>query len=107
MNRVLNVAVAIATLPIWLFGGVALAREWTPQRQLVLEKKTEYPPNVDRHFPQRIFFGDTHRHTILSFDDGLAGTRLGPEDSFRFARGDEVVSNTGIRAKLTSVVKRN
>ena len=28
------------------------------------------------------------------------GTKLGPEDSFRFARGEEVISNTGLRAKL-------
>lgn len=66
----------------------------------VLGAERSFSPYADQHFPQRIFWGDTHHHTILSFDDGLMGTKLGPEDSFRFARGEEVVSNTGIRGKL-------
>jgi hypothetical protein len=48
-----------------------------------------------------IFWGDTHHHTRLSFDDGLAGTSLGPEEAYRFARGEEVTSNTGQRARLS------
>jgi hypothetical protein len=84
-----------------VLGGPALGQEWTPDSTLVVEQPKPYSPYVDQHFPQRVFFGDTHHHTILSFDDGLMGTRLGPEDSFRFARGEEVVSNTGLRAKLS------
>jgi len=33
-------------------------------------------------------------------DAGLFGTKLTPDDAFRFARGDEVVSTTGVPAKL-------
>lgn len=36
------------------------------------------------------FFGDLHVHTRLSLDANLQGTRLGPADAYRFARGDEV-----------------
>jgi hypothetical protein len=50
--------------------------------------------------PTRVLWGNTHQHTSNSFDAGLFGTTLGPEDAFRFARGEEVVSNTGIPAKL-------
>jgi len=50
--------------------------------------------------PIRVFWGDAHLHTQFSFDAGLMGTRLTPEDAFRFARGEEVVSTTGVPAKL-------
>ncbi len=76
------------------------AQEWTPQREQVLEKKPEYSPYVDQHFPKRVFFGDTHLHTSYSIDGGLIGTKLGPDEAYRFARGEEVVSNTGKRVKL-------
>ena len=36
------------------------------------------------------YFGDTHIHTALSLDAVLQGTRLSPEDAYRFARGEEV-----------------
>ena len=79
---------------------VALGQVFTPERDQVLEQPEPYSPYVDQHYPNRVYWGDTHHHTILSFDDGLLGTRLGPEESFRFARGEEVTSNTGLRAKL-------
>jgi hypothetical protein len=59
-----------------------------------------YSPPTIRNLPQRVLWGDTHLHTDNSFDAGLFGTRLGPEDAFRFARGEEVVSTTGVPAKL-------
>jgi hypothetical protein len=54
-----------------------------------------------RDYPQRVFWGDTHLHTIYSFDAGTAGTRLTPEDAYRFARGEEVTTNTGQQIKLS------
>jgi len=36
------------------------------------------------------YFGDTHIHTSQSLDAVLQGTRLTPEDAYRFARGEEV-----------------
>ena len=43
--------------------------------------------------PERdVYFGDLHVHTVLSMDAYyLFGTRLGPEDAYRFARGEEVM----------------
>ena len=43
--------------------------------------------------PERdVYFGDLHIHTMLSMDSYyLFGTRLGPEDAYRFARGEEVM----------------
>jgi hypothetical protein len=65
------------------------------------QQQADYSPYPDQHFPTRVFWGDTHHHSRLSFDDGLMGTRLGPEESYRFARGEEVRSNSGQRAKLS------
>ncbi len=60
-----------------------------------------YSPWVDQNFPQRPLFGDTHMHTKQSFDAVSFGTSLGPEEAYRFARGEEVVSSTGVRGRLS------
>jgi hypothetical protein len=59
-----------------------------------------YSPYAQRRFPSRPLWGDTHLHTGLSVDAGLFGARLGPDEAYRFARGEEVVSSTGQPAKL-------
>jgi hypothetical protein len=59
-----------------------------------------YSPYAQRSFPSQVFWGETHLHTGLSLDAGLFGNILGPEDAWRFARGEEVVSSTGLPVKL-------
>jgi len=51
-------------------------------------------------YPKTVLWGDTHLHTDNSIDAFGFGVRLGPEDALKFARGDEVTSTTGIKAKL-------
>jgi hypothetical protein len=63
--------------------------------------KPPYSPYAGRKFPSRPLFGDTHLHTSQSFDAIAFGTRLGPEEAYRFARGEEVVSSTGQPVKLS------
>jgi hypothetical protein len=63
--------------------------------------KAPYSPYAGRNYPTRPFFGDTHLHTAFSMDAGAFGARLGPPDAFRFARGEEVTSNTGQPVKLS------
>jgi hypothetical protein len=60
-----------------------------------------YSPYAGRGFPSRPLWGDTHLHTGLSMDAGAFGNRLGLEEAYRFARGEEVVSATGMPAKLS------
>ena len=60
-----------------------------------------YSPYAGRNFPTRPLFGDTHLHTAISMDAGAAGARLGPTDAYRFAKGEELVSNSGQPAKLS------
>ena len=48
-------------------------------------------------FAENLLWGDTHLHTTFAMDAGMFGTVLGPEDAYRFARGETVTSNTGQR----------
>lgn len=59
-----------------------------------------YSPYAGRNFPTQVFWGDTHLHTGMSMDAGAFGARLGPEDAYRFARGEELTSSTGLKVKL-------
>jgi hypothetical protein len=60
-----------------------------------------YSPYAGRSFPSKVYFGDTHNHTANSGDAFMGGNRLSPEQAYRFARGEEVVSSTGIPVKLS------
>lgn len=64
------------------------------------EKKVEYSPYPEQDFPNQVFFGDTHLHTSYSTDAGMIGNTLGPEEAYRFARGETVTSSTGLPARL-------
>jgi hypothetical protein len=64
-------------------------------------KGKSYSPYAQRDFPNELLWGDSHLHTGLSFDAGTAGAILLPEDAYRFARGEEIVSSYGIPVKLS------
>ena len=59
-----------------------------------------YSPYAERSFPDQVFWGDTHLHTGLSMDAGLFGARLGLDDAYRFARGEQVMASSGQPVKL-------
>ncbi len=60
----------------------------------------QYSPYAGRSFPTRVLWGDTHLHTAVSVDAGTIN-RIGQEDAFRFARGEEITTTHGLRAKLS------
>lgn len=60
-----------------------------------------YSPYAKRSFPERPLWGDSHLHTDLSMDASLFGNRLAPEEAYRFARGEEVISSTGQAVRLS------
>src|SRR5262245_9645111 len=66
-----------------------------------LMKKPGYAPYAGRNYPTRVFWGDTHLHTAVSMDAAAVGCTLGPEEAYRFARGEEVVTATGQAAQLS------
>lgn len=60
-----------------------------------------YSPYADRDFPERPLWGDSHLHTALSMDAGGFGNRLGLDDAYRFARGEQVNASTGQPVRLS------
>ena len=63
-------------------------------------KGRPYSPHANQAFPTNVYFGDVHLHTALSTDAGGGGTRIMPSDAYRFARGEQINSNTGQPVKL-------
>ena len=64
-------------------------------------KGQPYSPYANQAFPSKVLFGDVHVHTGLSADAGGSGTRLTPRDAYRFARGEQVTSNSGQPVRIS------
>jgi hypothetical protein len=91
----------IAALPLAVLPDVAAAQFIPSESSLSgLYPGKAYSPYAERSFPDRVFWGDTHLHTALSMDAGLFGARLGLDDAYRFARGEQVTASSGQPAKL-------
>ena len=99
LTKSIVAAIAIAALVV---PSTALGSEWytAPEKDKLVEEPKPYSPYVDQHFPQQVFFGDTHHHSSYSVDSGMIGNKLGPEVSFRFARGEEIRTSSGQRVQL-------
>jgi Protein of unknown function (DUF3604) len=95
-----------------LFGTVAViavgAAGWYGWQKLaesrVANKAAEVQAANDKEVTSgpatKLLWGDTHLHTSNSIDAFGFGVKLGPEDALRFARGEEVTSTWGLKAKL-------
>lgn len=62
--------------------------------------KNDYSPYAKAVHANNVYWGDSHLHTSLSLDAGLFGNTLGPDDAYRFARGEVITSSSGIPVKL-------
>ena len=62
-------------------------------------KKPDYSPYPNQKYPNRVFWGVAHVHTGYSFDSGMFGVTLTPEDLFKVATGGEVIMDNGLRFK--------
>lgn len=61
----------------------------------------EYTPHAFDTHPMQLLWGDLHVHSSFSFDANVTGNlRLEPRDAYRFARGEAVVANSGMTARL-------
>jgi hypothetical protein len=99
MNK-LNATVIATSL---LLPTILLAQTGTGTEVAVTPKI--YSPYVARtatnaNFAEGVYWGDTHLHTSYSADAGMMGNTLGPEEAYRFARGEEVLSAAGMRTRL-------
>ncbi len=95
----LGVSILGLTMPAYADGD---AGQVTKEKiEKVFPVKRPYSPYADRNFPTRPLFGDTHLHTAVSFDAGVFGARLTPRDAYKFAKGQQVTTNTGQQAKMS------
>ena len=87
---------ALAALLPW-----TAAADQTPTKTGVEGTATkQFSPYAAREFPSSVYWGDTHLHTEVSVDAGTMCT-VGQEDAYRFARGEEITTTHGLRAKLS------
>ena len=55
-----------------------------------------YSPHANQTHATTVFWGDTHLHTSWSPDAGGGGNRrIGPDEAYRFARGETLVGHNG------------
>ncbi|WP_206367577.1 DUF3604 domain-containing protein [Sphingomonas sp. HDW15A] len=103
MKRILLGTVGIVTALMFGWQQLARAQDAGEVDKAKLERAyaRAYSPYAQRDYPTRPLFGDTHLHTMASFDAGAFGARLTPRDAYRFAIGEEVVSSTGIPVRLS------
>src|SRR3954452_8827570 len=87
----------IAGASVAMLASVGLRAQDTPGPT---NDKIHYSPYPTKNFPNRVYFGDTHLHTSYSTDAGMIGNILGPEEAYRFARGEKVTSSSGLPARL-------
>ncbi|MBT8438899.1 MAG: DUF3604 domain-containing protein [Gammaproteobacteria bacterium] len=99
MNRTIILAIVIASPLASAQTALSPGKDDIPATQKI------YSPYVERtvqnqNFAEGLFWGDTHLHTGYSSDSGMIGNKLGPEQAYRFAKGEEVISSTGQRTRL-------
>ncbi|MFY0661724.1 MAG: DUF3604 domain-containing protein [Shimia sp.] len=88
------------TVPFVCFGFVVSAAYGQDAPNSAPDPSTEYSPYLADSYPNLVLFGDTHLHTAYSADAGLVGATLTPDDAYRFAKGEKVVSSMGVPARL-------
>ena len=90
------ITLAVATL----LASSAYAQERDAAEENAATKRS-YSPYAGSEQTRNVYWGDTHLHTTYSADAGLVGnSKLGPDEAYRFARGEEVEAHNGMMAKL-------
>ncbi len=81
MTRLLPAA-AIAALAL-MAAPVSAQDAGAPTAELLSDAYTGkvYSPYAQRNFPERPLWGDSHLHSLLSFDAGMFGNRLPPREA--------------------------
>jgi hypothetical protein len=93
-------AKVVACTVVMLAASSLFADQAPTKEGLAAAAKRQYSPYAGRNYPTRVLWGDTHLHTAVSVDAGTM-CRVGQEDAFRFARGEEITTTHGLRARLS------
>jgi hypothetical protein len=91
--------IALASL-VTMLGAITTTTAFAADYSAHIDREIKYSPYPGEDYPNQVFYGDTHLHTAYSTDAGMVGCTLGPEDAYRFARGETVISSTGVPARL-------
>jgi hypothetical protein len=75
-------------------GGGGQNSEATGPSGSISQESVEVNPLKD------VYFGDTHIHTVLSFDAFLFGTRRTPDDAYNFAKGEMIEHVRGMPMQM-------
>ncbi len=70
------------------------------QPQATAAEPAAEPATVVANPLKNAYFGDTHIHTVLSFDAFLFGTRRTPDDAYEFAKGAAIEHASGFSMQL-------
>ena len=63
--------------------------------------KAPYSPYVNHDYPRNVYWGDTHLHSNYSIDaNNFGNLSISPDQAYKLARGEEVISQTGMPVKL-------
>lgn len=88
-----NIAISIASIASLLVAGCT-------EDPKSLAGVTDTKVTVTEH-PERVYWGDLHLHTLYSFDSYNFGNKtLGPDEAYRFAKGELVDAHGGKKAQL-------
>ena len=60
-----------------------------------------YSPYAGQTYPTRPLWGEQHLHTSWSADAIAGGTRVGPDEALRYAKGEEITSSSGQQVRLS------
>jgi hypothetical protein len=94
----------LLTLMMVLWSSTAIAQINPDSQDDIAPNISEksYSPYAGRSaFSSNVYWGDTHLHTDISMDAGAFGNRLGLDEAYRFAKGEEVISSGGIPVRLS------
>ena len=93
MVMVMSTKIISFTVSIFIFASVHI-------NAVLGSPKKNYSPFVERNYPTAVLWGDTHLHSTLSHDAFHNGNRLTPDDAYRFAKGETVISSSGQEVRL-------
>ena len=97
----------LLALAVFTAMGVAVALAGDPPPQAAKPAPApvvgggQFSPYARQTLPNRVYWGVAHVHTTFSFDAGMFGTTLTPDDLFKAATGGEVVMDNGSASNRT------
>ncbi len=111
-NSLIIALIAIAFYAGWSFDQSPAVSEEIPALQVkadragyvvaeqIRNRDPHYSPVANQPLQKQVFWGDTHLHSNFSMDAFIFGNTLGPDDAYRFAKGEKVMATKGQPAQL-------